>query len=104
MQNESLSLRIRCFCGQRAVELSVKAILVYHEIEYPHVHTLERLMLLVPDDTPERVREAAALTTYAVEEMYPDTFSDLTNDHANEAVQLARTVIEWAHEIITKVS
>lgn len=94
------SLRIRCFHGQRTVELAFKAVLLHHGIEFPYTHTLAKLVNLMPDTVPAQVSEAAGLTPYAIQEMYPDTFTELGDDHAEEAVELARAVVTWAASII----
>lgn len=100
VENEADPIRLRCFHGQRAVELALKAILLHHEVDFPKTHALEQLILLVPGGAPVEVQRAAGLTSYAVEEMYPDTFHEVTIDHASEAVSLARVVIAWAVSII----
>lgn len=97
---EQLDERHRCFHGQRAVELSVKAVLIHHGIAFPFTHEVDALIELVPGGVPEHVANADILTPYAVEEMYPDTFTDLTEEHATEAVELARAVVTWATSII----
>lgn len=99
-QTATLDARLRCFHGQRAVELVLKALLIQHGVGYPFSHSLHRLITALPIPVPDHVHEAAQLTAYAVEEMYPDTFTDLSPDHAAEAVELARAVVEWAAAII----
>jgi HEPN domain-containing protein len=99
-ENVTISIRHRCFHGQRAVELALKAVLIHHGIVYPFTHELDALMELLPDDPPDDIIEAAALTPHAVFEMYPDTYTDIGSDHAIEAVELARTVVEWASSIV----
>jgi HEPN domain-containing protein len=93
-------VRVRCFHGQRCVELSLKAVLIHHGIEFPLTHTLAKLIELVPVTPPDVIHEAAGLTPYAVEEMYPDTFTDLDADHAAEAVELALAVLTWAESVV----
>lgn len=100
VENPTLDFRLRCFHGQRAVEMSLKAVLIHHGVSYPFTHELDSLMELVPGGVPDHVIEASRLTPHAVQEMYPDTFTDLGADHADEAVELARAVIEWATAII----
>lgn len=95
-----LDERHRCFHGQRAAELSVKAVLIHHGVPFPFTHEVDALMALVPGGVPEHVADADILTPYAVEEMYPDTFTDLSQDHVVEAVELARAVVAWAASII----
>ena len=64
------------------------------------------MMLSIPETRTalaQRLRSviAAPLTPYAVEEMYPDTFTEVSDEHASEAVELARGVVEWAVAIVT---
>jgi HEPN domain-containing protein len=93
-------LRVRCFHGQRAVELALKALLVWHGVRYPNTHALNRLIELIPVDVPDAVDLAQQLTTYAVQEMYPDTFSPVTVEDAETAAELARVVVIWAASFI----
>ncbi len=82
------------------MELAVKAVLIHHGVNFPRLHALDELMALVPGGVPEIVAEADALTPYAVQEIYPDTYTDLDTDHATEAVELATVVVTWATSII----
>lgn len=100
VENDTLPVRIRCFSGQRAVEIAIKGVLVHHGVRFPYVHTIDELIALVPGGVPENVAESDVLTPYAVQEMYPTTFTDLGTDHAAEAVELARTVVAWAVSVI----
>lgn len=98
--NVSDPARIRCFCAQRAVELAVKAALIHLGVDFPRLHALDELMALVPGGVPDDVSQADALTPYAVQEIYPDTYTGLGDDHASEAVDLARVAVEWAASIV----
>jgi len=98
--NADNPIRMRCFHGQRAVEMSVKGVLVHRGIEFPYIHRLEDLAKLLPTDVPEFIADIGRLTPYAVEEVYPGTFTDLGDDHAAEAVNLAQAVVIWAATII----
>lgn len=78
----------------------MKAVLIWNEIDFPFTHTVERLAKLLPDPMPDHLLEIGNLTPFAVEEMYPDTFTDLSVDHATEAIALATAAIDWASSII----
>lgn len=93
-------IRMRCYHAQRAVELSLKGVLMHHGIEFPYTHTLEALAKLLPLSLPEHLADVADLTPYAIQEMYPGMLTDLTNDHAAEALELSRAVVGWAANII----
>lgn len=63
-------------CGwvQQAAEKALKALLPARESSFPYTHDLARLLGLIAErieGAPERIREAARLTDYAVEAHYP---------------------------------
>ena len=95
-----------CFHAQQAVEKSIKAVLVLRGIEFPKVHSLTRLIDLLPGDIIRTVDllESSRLTVYATAFRYPgeDDEPDVSGDKYKEAVLLAKTVFKWASEIITK--
>ena len=96
----ALAPRFRCFHAQRAVELSLKGVLVRHGVEHPRTHALARLIEILPVDAPADIDLSARLTIYAVEEMYPETLTALDETDAREAVELAAAVVEWAASLI----
>lgn len=63
-----------CFNAQQAAEKALKAVLIEHELEFPYVHDLVKLMetlLQGGHDVPDKVREAACISQYAVAARYP---------------------------------
>jgi HEPN domain-containing protein/predicted nucleotidyltransferase len=63
-----------CFQAQQAVEKAIKAVLVAHGIIAPRSHELRSLLRRVRAagiDVPGPVRDAEALTVYAVDARYP---------------------------------
>lgn len=95
-----------CFHAQQAVEKSVKAVLVFRGIDFPKVHSLTRLIDLLPADIERtsRLIQSARLTVYATVFRYPgeDDEPDVSTDKYQEAVRLAETVFKWASELIVK--
>jgi len=88
------------------VEKSVKAILVFRDIDFPKVHSLTRLIDLLPADI-ERTScliQSARLTVYATVFRYPgeEDEPDVSPDKYQEAVRLADAVFKWASELIVK--
>lgn len=70
-----------CFDCQQAVEKSLKALLIAHDVERPHTHiiahllgTLEQNRISVPDD----VKSSVDLTEYAVHTRYPGLYEPVT--------------------------
>lgn len=78
----------------------MKAVLIRHDVEFPKTHILVKLAELVPGVVPDDVTEATRLTPYAVQEQYPDTFADVDAEHVDDAVRLAKAVVQWAAGII----
>lgn len=100
VQLEQNAVRVRCFHGQRAVELALKAALIGHGVEYPRTHALHQLIERLPVEVPPQIDLAAKLTAYAVQEMYPDTFTELDEDDAQQAADLAKAVVDWVTALL----
>jgi len=91
-----------CFHAQQAVEKSVKAVLVHHGIAFPRVHSVERLIDMLPSSVPRTVEliASAGLTAYATTFRYPGDEEPVTEWEYAEAVRLAEAVVNWAEECI----
>jgi len=57
-------LELLCFHAQQAAEKSIKAVLLHEETSAPHIHSIERLVDLLPSGVqrPGVLFEAARLT------------------------------------------
>lgn len=85
------------FHAQQAVEKLLKAVLVWHQVEFPRSHDISRLVDLVGTADPglaDIIRGADDLTPYAVEVRYPGDLPEPTLGEAREAVALAERVRE----------
>ncbi len=63
-----------CFDCQQAVEKSLKALFVFHNIEFPYSHNINRLIDMLVENkisVPNNIFDAAILADYAVETRYP---------------------------------
>jgi HEPN domain-containing protein len=83
------------FHAQQAVEKYLKAVLVWHQVEFPKTHDiglLADLLKTVDGGLADRVREASALTPYAVEARYPSDLPEPTLAEAREALSIATRV------------
>jgi HEPN domain-containing protein len=83
------------FHSQQAAEKYLKAVLVWHQVEFAKIHDIARLIdqvRSVDAALAESVREAAALTLYAVEVRYPGDEPEPTAMEARAAVALAESV------------
>lgn len=92
-----------CFHAQQAVEKAIKAVLSAGTIEFPLTHDIEELLEITGSNDinlPESVREAGLLTPYAVETRYPGYWMDVTENDVQDALRIAKKVIEWAKRVI----
>lgn len=92
-----------CFDLQQCVEKSFKALLIYHNIEFPKTHSISKLIELLREnniDFPDELLPSIDLTLYAVETRYPAYQDAITEQEYKEAVKIANDVYNWAEEQI----
>jgi HEPN domain-containing protein len=85
------------FHAQQAAEKSLKALLVWRQVEFPKTHDLERLLELAGEGDEalaESLRDAPELTPYGVEYRYPGEYPPVTGQAAASSVAIARTVYD----------
>jgi HEPN domain-containing protein len=83
------------FHAQQAAEKYLKAVLVWHQVDFPKTHDIGRLLELVRSvdaRLADLVAGAAALTPYGVEFRYPADLPEPTRKEARAAVALADRV------------
>ena len=92
-----------CFHAQQAAEKSIKAVLVHRGIPVPKLHSIERLIDLLPSDVPRSADliASAQLTDYATVFRYPGEESPVSDEEYEEAVRLAEAVVAWAQESLS---
>ena len=95
-----------CFHAQQAAEKSIKAVLIFRGVDFPKVHSLTRLIDLLPADIQRTsfLVESVRLTVYTTLFRYPgeNDEPDVPTDKYKEAVHLAKMVFKWASELIVK--
>ena len=87
-----------CFHAQQCVEKSLKAFLVFSDIQVERTHYLPRLVEMCSGvDTRLQALEdtAAELTDYAVTDRYPDNWRDIPLEEAGNAVQKAAEAMDF---------
>ena len=94
-----------CYLAQQAAEKALKA--VYHWIGQPHrfTHDLEELGRGLAEHglaVPSVVRDAVALTRYAVETRYPGTSEPVTERDYRRGIELAQGVVAWAERVLAE--
>jgi HEPN domain-containing protein len=92
-----------CFDAQQAVEKALKALLVLKGVQVPRTHSISELITLLAElgfDIPVDVKEASALTDYAVAARYPGPSEPVLVEDYEKAVATARAVVSWAGGIV----
>ncbi len=92
-----------CFHAQQACEKALKAVLLSKGLDFPLVHDIEVLLEVAKTGglrLPREVREAGALSPYAVEARYPGYDEDITATDVDDAIRLADRVVDWASAIL----
>lgn len=88
-----------CFHAQQAAEKSLKAILLFKQVEFPLTHDIEELIELATQNglaLPKEISEAGSLTPYAAETRYPGHLDEVTPSDVDEAIRLADAILLWA--------
>lgn len=83
----------------------MKGVLIALKVDFPKTHDLADLLSLAQEAglaIPEEIREAAQLSSYAVEARYPGLTEPVTRQEYQEAISIAKAVIRWAEEIIAE--
>jgi HEPN domain-containing protein len=85
-----------CFFAQQAAEKSLKAALIFLQVEFPFSHDLDLLKALLPEDWESRqlYPSLKELTVWAVASRYPSLMEDASRDDAELALQRAIAVFE----------
>lgn len=84
--------RHACWMAQQAAEKVLKAVLVFHQIDFPRRHDLDEQRDLIPNGWQVKIQhpDLATLTQWAVESRYPGDWSEATEEEAAAAVAQAR--------------
>lgn len=95
---EDIAVEDLCFNLQQSTEKALKALLVYHNIDFPKTHDIADLIKLlkknIRTEIPEIIKRAAELTPYAVITRYPHWTVVVQEDY-DEALDLAENVYDW---------
>ena len=92
-----------CFEAQQAAEKAIKALLIRRSVEFPYIHDLSRLLLLLEEageTIPGLVRQAQDLTDYATTMRYPAKGEPVSEQEYAKAIEIAEAVVHWAEEQI----
>ena len=95
------------FHAQQAVEKSLKALLTFHQLDFPKTHDLVRLSDLAMrfvDDLGRFRERFAELSAYAVEIRYPGDWSEPSREEAQEALSSAEEVMNLLKQKLAESS
>ena len=83
-----------CFHAQQCVEKSIKALLVFIEVDFKRIHDLTELLVLLPEEMQNKISmmELSILNDYAVDVRYPGIEEPLTREEAIEAAEIAEKI------------
>ena len=83
-----------CFHSQQCAEKYLKALLVFHRIDFPRTHDLTELYALLPKDLrpPIDPHLLDHLNPYSIEGRYPGVWEPVGRDEAVRAVEATRAV------------
>lgn len=102
---DNVYLEDLCFSAQQAAEKAIKAVLIRYKVDFPYIHDIAKLLTLVEyagQEVPEAIRDADALTPFAVITRYPDMAPPIKQEECHELVSIAEGVVRWAEDIILR--
>lgn len=85
-----------CRLSQHASEKALKAAFVLEDIDFPHIHDLDRLRDSLPEGwlIKKTHPDLAWLTEYIIESDHPGDWPELTGADASYALSVARSICD----------
>jgi HEPN domain-containing protein len=98
--NDKIYYEDLCFDCQQSVEKSLKALLLFLDIEFPWTHSIAQLNKLISAhySLDSKLKQAESLSLYAAQTRYPGEYEPLTEEDYKEALMLAEYVYYWVEE------
>ncbi|MFA6569568.1 MAG: HEPN domain-containing protein [Victivallales bacterium] len=83
-----------CFHSQQCAEKYIKALLIFHSIDFPKTHDLAELVELFPENLEigVDVDDLSILNSYSVSVRYPGFEEPLTRRDATKALSIAKKI------------
>ena len=94
-----------CYDSQQCVEKSLKALLIFYDIEFPRTHSINVLLKLLEnkiENIPDDIADGVILNDYAVETRYPGFYEPVSEEEFKKSLELAEKTFEWAITLIQK--
>ncbi|MDR0823056.1 MAG: HEPN domain-containing protein [Endomicrobium sp.] len=91
-----------CFQAQQAVEKSLKALLIFYNVDLKKTHNLITLIKELSEyiEISDKIKECAILNDYAVQTRYPGDYTSITKEEYDNAVQIAQNCVKWVRSTI----
>jgi HEPN domain-containing protein len=99
-----------CFQAQQAVEKSLKAFLVFFDVDPEKTHNLVNLIkeLVKHIDIPDEINEVVILNDYAIQTRYPGDYAPIEEDEYKKAIEKSEYCVKWIDgkikQIIKKIN
>lgn len=93
-----------CFECQQSVEKSLKALIVFYDLDLIITHSISLLVSKLEEkgiEIPDFVKESVILSDYAVQTRYPGNYESVTSEEYKQALQLSQKVYIWSFNIIS---
>ena len=91
----SCPYRLTAYHAQQCAEKYLKALLVYHNIDFPYTHSITRLLELSSEYINlDEFKEAETLSPFAITTRYPGEDEEVSKEEAVSAIQIAQLVKE----------
>ena len=86
--------RLIAFHCQQCAEKYVKALLVFHCIDFPYTHSIEKLLELTPIkyNLFAVLSDARVLSDYSVSKRYPDFYKKLSKEETLKAIEITELI------------
>lgn len=98
---DSRPYRLIAYHAQQCAEKYLKAYLVSHDIDFPYTHDIGKLSKLCGSHTwIEKIKDAEELTPYAITARYPGVDEMVTENEAQQAVNLASVVRKTIRKVL----
>lgn len=102
-QSKSVYYEDLCYDCQQAVEKSLKALLIFNQVQFPYVHTISKLLEMIEAHgvvIPQEAMEAVILSDYAVETRYPGNYEPVNEDEYVRALDISKFICAWVAGLI----
>jgi len=92
--SSNVPYRLIAFHCQQCAEKYIKALLVFHCIDFPYTYSIEKLLelTLIEYNLFAVLSDARVLSDYAVSKRYPDFYKKLSKEETLKAIELTELI------------